>query len=69
MSNMFENNLSLKKIDFNLDTNKTNNFSYMFYNCESLTNLNFSNCNTKAVKDMSYMFYNCKSLEILDIKN
>ena len=35
---------------------------FMFYNCESLTNLNLSNFNTQNVINMSSMFYYCNSL-------
>ena len=37
---------NLKKVD------------YMFYWCNSLTNINLSNFNTQNVIDMSFMFYN-----------
>ena len=43
--------------------------SYMFYNCEALTNLFLSNFNTQNVTNMSYMFYNCKSLTNLNLSN
>ena len=39
----------------------------MFYECESLTNLNLSNFNTQNVIDMSYMFCFCESLTNLNI--
>ena len=39
---------------------------YMFYNCTSLTSLNF---NTSKVGDMTAMFYNCQSLTSLNITN
>ena len=35
----------------------------MFYECNSLTNLNLSNFNTQNVTDMSWMFRDCKSLK------
>ena len=41
----------------------------MFYNCNSLINLDLSNFNTQDVADMSYMFYWCKSLTILNLSN
>ena len=37
--------------------------SYMFYDCNSLTNLNLSNFNTQNVTDMSWMFIGCNSLK------
>ena len=40
----------------------------MFYECESLTNLNLSNFNTQNVTDMESMFYYCKSLKKINVK-
>ena len=37
--------------------------SWMFYCCNSLTNLNLSNFNTQNVTDMSDMFSYCNSLK------
>ena len=34
----------------------------MFYECNSLTNIDLSNFNTQNVTHMSYMFYGCNSL-------
>ena len=39
----------------------------MFYNCESLSQLDVSGFDTKNVKDMSHMFYGCKLLTKLDV--
>ena len=36
--------------------------SYMFYYCNSLTNLNLSYFNIQNVTDMSHTFYYCNSL-------
>ena len=33
----------------------------MFFNCDSLTNLNLSNFNTQNVTNMYGMFYGCES--------
>ena len=41
----------------------------MFYDCNSLTNLNLSNFNTQNVTNMRYMFYNYKSLTNLNLSN
>ena len=41
----------------------------MFYNCNSLTNLDLSNFNTQNVTNMSRMFGSCKSLTNLDLSN
>ena len=43
--------------------------SYIFYQCSSLTNINFSNFYTKNVINMSNMFYGCSSLTNLDLSN
>ena len=40
---------------------------FIFYDCISLINLDFSNFNTQNVINMSYMFYNCYSLISLDL--
>ena len=42
---------------------------YMFYNCNSLTNLNLSNFNTQIVNNMFGMFWSCKSLENIITKD
>ena len=38
--------------------------SWMFFGCESLTNIDLSNFNTQNVMDMSGMFRECESLKI-----
>ena len=48
---------------------KLTNLSYMFSDCNSLTNIDLSNFNTQNVKDMSYMFSSCKSLSNIDLSN
>ena len=45
------------------------NTNYMFYNCNSLSNLNLSNFNTQNVINMSHMFSNCNSLTNLNLSN
>ena len=42
---------------------------FMFYDCISLINLDFSKFNTQNVINMSYMFYNCYKLANLDLSN
>ena len=42
---------------------------FMFYRCESLTNLDLSSFNTERVLEMGHMFYGCKSLGSLNISN
>ena len=39
----------------------------MFYNCKSLSSLNFSNLNNQNLVSNEDMFYNCSSLRYLDI--
>ena len=41
----------------------------MFYNCESLTSLNFSNFETTNVQFMDNMFYGCHNLTELDLSS
>ena len=51
---------------FKKNLTKTN---HMFYYCESLTNLNFSDFNAENVTNMSYMFYYGSSLTNLNFSN
>ena len=59
----------LTKIDRieNLKTGEVKSMSYMFYNCEVLTDLDVSKFNTGNVTNMSYMFRGCASLKELDL--
>ena len=43
--------------------------SWMFSNCQSLTNLDLSNFNTSNVTNMYHMFGNCSSLTTLDVSS
>ena len=43
--------------------NKLTKTNHIFYDCNSLTNLNLSNFNTQNVTNMEYMFAGCKSLK------
>ena len=43
--------------------------SWIFYNCQSLKELNISNFNTNNVTDMLYMFRGCCSLKELNFSN
>ena len=47
----------------------TNNMSYMFSGCSSLTSLDLSSFNTSNVTYMHQMFYGCSSLRELDLSN
>ena len=41
----------------------------MFYDCNSLTSIQFNNFNTENAIDMRWMFYNCSALMELDVSN
>ena len=56
------------KIEY-LFKNNLNKTCFMFYECNSLTNLNLSNFNTQNVTNMSYMFEFCNSLTNLNLSN
>ena len=43
------------------------NMNRMFYNCQSLKNIDLSNINTKNVDMMNYMFYQCIELDSIDL--
>ena len=45
------------------------NTSWMFCNCQSLTNLDMSNFDTSNVTSMEWMFGNCLSLTTLDVSS
>ena len=47
------------------DTTKVTDMKYMFFACESLTELDLTNFNTENVTDMASMFSFCSSLEKL----
>ena len=49
--------------------NHLTKLDYMFYNCDSLIDLDFSNFNTENVTNMEYMFFYCTSLTNLNISN
>lgn len=51
------------------DLNKVSEMSAMFYGCEKLEELDFSNFNTKNVRTMNGMFRQCYSLKSLDLSN
>ena len=56
----------------NLYTYLVKDMSYLFYNCESLTTLEWKNNSVDGIRtdnviDMSYMFYNCNSLTTIDL--
>jgi len=61
---------SIKKytIKYSFNNNLTN-INHMFYGCEYLTNLDFSNFNSENVMDMESMFAECKSLINVNLSN
>ena len=46
-----------------------NSTNFMFFDCNSLSSLDFSNFNTQNVTNMKYMFAYCNSLSTLDLSN
>ena len=58
-------NYTIKYIFHNL-LSSTN---FMFYDCNSLESLDFSNFNTEKVINMSYMFCKCTNLKSLNVSN
>ena len=53
----------------NLDTTRSTNMSYMFYNCSSLTSLDLSSFDTSNVTNMSCMFNSCENLETVTVSD
>ena len=49
--------------------NNLKKINYMFYGCNSLTNIDLSNFNTQNVTNMSYIFYGCNSLKNINLSN
>lgn len=68
---MFKSCKKLKR--FNFDESWNNNIitlaGNMFYDCESLTDVDMTNFNTQYVLDMGDIFYKCKSLTNLKVSN
>ena len=48
---------------------KIKDSSYMFCNCDKLTNIEFHSFDTKNITDMSRMFYNCCNLTSIDLSS
>ena len=55
-------------IKFNFKNNLTK-LDFMFFECDSFIELDFSNFNTENVTNMEYMFYYCTSLTNLNLSN
>ena len=51
----------------NLKTSACYGFSYMFYNCSSLSSLDASKLNVSYATSLYMMFYNCKKLTTIDV--
>ena len=49
--------------------NLINDFSFLFYSCHDITEIDFSNFNMPEVKRMDCMFYDCLSLISLNLSN
>lgn len=52
-----------------ISVTKTLDASYMFYECENMTNVDLNNFDTSKVVDMSGMFSHCSSLSSLSLNN
>ena len=58
----------IKSIDFtDSDLSKVVDMSYMFYKCESLSEIKLSGIGAKCVNNMSYMFDKCTALQKVDL--
>ena len=68
--NYFHNFESQKiyKIKYIFKNNLTN-INHMFFKCENITNLDFSNFNSEDVMDMEAMFAECTSLTNINLSN
>ena len=56
------------KIDYLFKKDLTN-ANHIFYDCETLTNLDLSEFNSENINNLKCMFYNCKSLIDLNLSN
>ena len=59
---------TIKNIE-NLDTSKVTNMSFMFYFCDSLTELDLSSFDTSNVTNMQSMFNSCWNLKKINISS
>ena len=73
LNNIFDSCINLSNIKFNEKINTENliNMEKMFYDCQSLENINdiINLFNTTKVTNMSYLFYGCKQLKKICFKN
>lgn len=67
---MFANKFNVKSIKFgeNIVTSNTTGMACMFYNCNSLADLDISKLDTSNVTSMYRMFYYCSSLKTIDLR-
>ena len=63
-----ENKASIKTVSFK-DAVKPISTAYWFYDCDKLTDVDFTNLNTSAVTSMYAMFQYCSSLTSLDVSS
>ena len=63
-----ENKASIKTVSFK-DAVKPISTAYWFYDCDKLTDADFTNLNTSAVTNMTHMFNNCSALTSLDLSS
>ena len=67
LGHMFRRCTNLENIELKFKIKKAKYLSYMFSECEKITNINLSKFQTGNVKDMTYMFSGCHNLENLDL--
>ena len=56
-------------IDFSNFSSLITDMSKLFYECENLTSVDFSNVNTSSVTNMNSMFADCSQLTSIDLSN
>lgn len=68
LSGIFEGIKKMSSISFSelFNTEKIQSMDRMFYNCQKLTKVDFTNIKTDNVISMNYMFYQCISLTSID---
>ena len=64
----YENKTSIKAVSFK-DVVKPVSTAYWFYDCDKLTDADFTNLDTSAVTSMGSMFKDCSSLTSLDVSS
>ena len=68
VGNDYKNVKNINNLSY-LNTSRTTNMSFMFYDCSSLTSLDVSNFDTSNVTNMDGMFRQCYGLTNLDLSN